>query len=64
MPIHCLKQSWILETKNTGYALESILRAVFAHTYWGKRLPHVEDYPAPPLAEKWASFNNAAHLNP
>lgn len=64
MPIHCLNQSWILETKNTGYALGINSQGVFAHTYWGKRLPHVEDYPAPPLAEKWASFNNAPHLTP
>ena len=64
MPIHCLNQSWILESKNMGYALGINSQGVFAHAYWGKRLPRVEDYPTPPQAEKWASFNNAAHLTP
>lgn len=64
MPINCLNQTWILETVNTGYALGINADGLLAHSYWGVRLPRLEDYPSPPIGEKWASFNNAAHLTP
>lgn len=64
MPINCLDRSWILETANTGYALGINKEGLLAHSYWGSRLPRLEDYPSPPVGKKWASFNNAAHLTP
>lgn len=64
MPIHCLNQIWILETDHTGYALGVNADGLLAHSYWGRRLPRLEDYPSPPVGRKWASFNDAAHLTP
>lgn len=64
MPINHINQSWILETNNTGYALGINTEGILARSYWGSRLPRLEDYPSPPVGEKWASFNNAAHLTP
>lgn len=64
MPINHLNQTWILETSTTAYALGINTDGLLAHSYWGCLLPRLEDYPPPPVREKWASFNNAAHLTP
>lgn len=64
MPINHVNQTWILETTNTGYALGINAEGLLSHSYWGVRLPRLEDYPSPPIGEKWSSFNNAAHLTP
>ena len=64
MPIHCSDRSWVLETDHSGYALGINTEGLLSHAYWGSRLPRVEDYPSPPVGQKWASFNDAAHLTP
>lgn len=64
MPIYDGNTYWILETKNSGYALGFNAQGLLVHTYWGKRLPRPGDYPLPPVFDGWASFNNAAHLTP
>lgn len=64
MPINHTGQTWILETQNTGYAFGINSQGLLAHSYWGKRLPNLTDYPSPPVMDKWASFNDAAHLTP
>ncbi len=64
MPVRSLKNSWILETAHTGYAFGINSENLLAHSYWGRRLPALSDYPSPPSCQNWASFNNAAHLTP
>jgi len=64
MPIYCQENYWILETSNTGYALGINAEGLLLHSYWGARLPRIDDYPPPPREQGWASFNNSAHLSP
>lgn len=64
MPIHHLYNTWILETNQMGYAMGINTDGFLTHSYWGKRLKSLIEYPTPPKGEKWASFNNAAHLTP
>ncbi|MCS6834412.1 MAG: alpha-galactosidase [Anaerolineae bacterium] len=63
MPIHAISETaWVLETKNTAYALALNDQGALVHTYWGARLPHPSDYPMPPRSEGYASFNGPGHL--
>ncbi|HEX7974963.1 MAG TPA: alpha-galactosidase [Anaerolineales bacterium] len=62
MPIHVAGQSWVLETRASGYALGLNDAGLLVHRYWGPRLPRLADYlPAAGTAE-WASFNGPAQL--
>jgi alpha-galactosidase len=62
MPVRTSSTVWILETDHTGYAFGFDESGLLVHTYWGARLPRVEDYPAPPAAREWASFNGVGTL--
>ncbi|GGR18569.1 alpha-galactosidase [Deinococcus ruber] len=53
---------WILETDRTAYALGVSPEGAVVHTYWGPKLPRVQDYPRPGVTKEWASFNLPAHL--
>ncbi len=62
MPIHPRDNYWILETAHTAYAFGLTPRGMVAHTYWGARLPFVDDYPAPVEPPPWASFCDSDHM--
>lgn len=62
MPIHTPPRMWILETANTAYAFGLNEAGLLTHTYWGKRLPNLSDYPAPHNFPGWASFNGAKQV--
>ena len=64
MPIRTTGKGWVLETETMGYALGLNESGLLVHCYWGLRLPRVEDYPAAPEPEAWASFNSPSHLTP
>ena len=64
MPIYTTKQGWVLETSKMGYAFGQNEAGLLAHSYWGARLPNVEDYPLAPSPRNWASFNRPAQLTP
>ena len=64
MPIFANEQGWVLETRNTGYALVVSGARRPLHRYWGVRLPYPEDYPVVSDARSWASFNASAHRTP
>lgn len=64
MPIHETDRGWVLETETVGYAFGLNEQGLLTHRYWGRRLPRVDDYPATPSPEAWASFNGPAHLTP
>ncbi|MBC7870393.1 MAG: alpha-galactosidase, partial [Chitinophagaceae bacterium] len=64
MTIRALEQGWVLETKSTGYSFGVNKAGLLAHSYWGKKLPYLQDYPQPADSEGWASFNGAAHVTP
>lgn len=61
MAIHTRENYWILETDRTAYAFGLDADGVLTHCYWGARLPYVDDYPAPPVVQVWASFNGPEH---
>jgi len=61
MPIYATEQGWMLETRNTGYALGLNRAGRLSHRYWGVRLPYPEDYPAAANPGPWASFDGSAH---
>ncbi|HEX2622941.1 MAG TPA: alpha-galactosidase, partial [Phototrophicaceae bacterium] len=64
MPVQVTKHGWVLETRNTAYAFGLNQGGLLTHTYHGKRLPFVNDYPAVPDEREWASFNGSAQLTP
>jgi alpha-galactosidase len=64
MSIRRVSQSWVLETAKTAYAFGINEAGLLVHSYWGNKLPQIEDYPAPPSPNDWASFNRAAQLTP
>lgn len=64
MPIHARPDFWILETQHSAYACGLNQAGRLAHAYWGARLPHADDYPAPPNAAPYASFNGPEHRTP
>jgi alpha-galactosidase len=64
MPIHSSSTGWILETRNTGYALGVNQAGLLTHCYWGARLPFVNDYPTPFNPVKWASTDGPHHFVP
>ncbi|MCL4246884.1 MAG: alpha-galactosidase [Anaerolineae bacterium] len=57
-------QGWILQTAHTAYALAINEAGYLVQRYWGARLPHQDDYPPPPEADGWASFNGPGQLLP
>ncbi|HEV2656376.1 MAG TPA: alpha-galactosidase, partial [Ktedonobacteraceae bacterium] len=57
MPIYATELGWILETRQTGYALGLNSAGRLVHRYWGVRLPYAPDYPAAADPGPWASFN-------
>lgn len=64
MPIYTHKDRWVLETANTGYAFGRNELGLIAHSYWGERLPDVQDYPPAPRLRSWQSFSPPPHLTP
>ena len=64
MPIHVTEKNWVLETANTAYALGLNTNGRLAHRYWGAKLPHLTDYPAPRDSMGWASFNGEGEIVP
>lgn len=62
MPVHMTENGWILETRETAYALGLNSAGRLLHRYWGTRLPSRDDYPLPAETTSWASFNGPAHL--
>lgn len=64
MPIHETPYGWVLESAASAYALGVNASGRLTHCYWGARLPHIDDYPAPSDPAPWASFTGAAHLTP
>ena len=63
MPIHPSPTGWVLETRNTAYALGLNQAGLLTHRYWGARLPYINDYPAPVNPVYWAS-DGANHFTP
>jgi len=55
---------WILQTAHMAYALAVNEAGYLVHRYWGACLPHPDDYPPPPEAEHWASFNGPGQMLP
>ncbi|HOO33449.1 MAG TPA: alpha-galactosidase [Thermotogota bacterium] len=39
------KKLWVLETRNTAYSFGVYQSGMVKHTYWGKKLSRMEDYP-------------------
>ncbi|MBE0696035.1 MAG: alpha-galactosidase [Anaerolineaceae bacterium] len=64
MSIRTSKDGWVLETKNSGYALGVNASGLLTHRYWGVRLPNLDDYPPAINPNPWASFNNPEQLTP
>jgi alpha-galactosidase len=64
MPIHVTEKNWVLETANTAYALGLNANGRLVHRYWGAKLPHLTDYPAPRDSMGWASFNGEGEIVP
>lgn len=63
MTITASQNAWILETRNTTYALGLDEAGLLVHRYWGERLA-LHDIPPPPPMRGWASFSNGAHHAP
>lgn len=61
MPILTRDNYWILETERTAYAFGVNLGGALVHSYWGERLPSLDDYPEAPDAIFHASFTGAGH---
>jgi alpha-galactosidase len=64
MSIRAANNVWVLETRNTAYALGLNSQGLLVHTYWGIRLPYLTDYPPAAPYTNWASFVSAAHVTP
>ncbi|NWF70865.1 MAG: alpha-galactosidase [Chloroflexi bacterium] len=62
MPIYAINNTWILETRHTGYAVSVSGSGRLVHGYWGRRLPYPEDYPAGEEGYGWASFNGVGQV--
>jgi alpha-galactosidase len=62
MPILAQDNYWILETDNTAYAFGLNSQKMLLHTYWGKKLPRAEDYPAPAESIGWSAFSGAGDV--
>ena len=62
MPIHTAPRAWILETRNTAYALGLNASGALVHRYWGPRLPFVADYPPARDPGEWCSFYGRREL--
>jgi alpha-galactosidase len=62
MPVYQTSQGWVLETRDTAYALGVNSDGMVVHRYWGERLPYAADYPPPPESKGWASFNAPAQV--
>src|SRR5260221_10218842 len=64
MTIYTSPCGWVLETQSIGYAFGLNPAGRLIHSYWGARLPQIDDYPVPSSSEGWASFNGPAQLEP
>lgn len=64
MPVHTTPEGWVLETRDTGYALGLNHSGLLTHRYWGSRLPQPGDYPPALDPPEWASFNRPDQLTP
>ena len=64
MPIRSSATGWILETRNTGYAIGLNHAGLLAHRSWGARLPYISDYPAPFDPITWSSPDGPHHFVP
>ena len=62
MPIYATSHYWILETAHTAYSFGLDADGRLVNCYWGERLLHPDDYPAPAIPGGWASFNDAGQL--
>ena len=41
---------WVLQSGDVAYALSAHSGGLVLHSYWGRRLPRLEDYPIPALS--------------
>ena len=64
MAVRALENGWVLETRETSYALGLNQAGLLAHRYWGMKLPRLDDYPPTVDPWGWASFNNPDQLTP
>jgi alpha-galactosidase len=64
MPILTTERGWILETRDTAYALGLNAAGALVHRFWGPRLPRAEDYPDAPESRGWASFSGPLEVLP
>ncbi|MCU0512113.1 MAG: alpha-galactosidase, partial [Anaerolineae bacterium] len=64
MPVRSTPQGWTLETNTTAYVIGLNSTGDLVQRYWGPWLPYPEDYPPPPEATGWASFNGRGQLLP
>ncbi len=62
MAVRALENGWVLETRETSYALGLNQAGLLAHRYWGMKLPRLDDYPPTVDPWGWASFNGPAQL--
>jgi alpha-galactosidase len=58
MPVHQRgdDQFWILETDDTAYTIGVDKEANLRHTYWGRTLPYIEDYPAVDTTDTYPEY--------
>jgi len=63
MPINSSPTGWVLETRNTAYALGLNDAGLLTHRYWGVRLPFINDYPVPANPDYWAA-DGPNHFTP
>ena len=63
MPIQSSPTGWVLETRNTAYAIGLNQVGLLTHRYWRARLPFINDYPAPENPGYWAA-DGASHFTP
>jgi alpha-galactosidase len=56
------KNMWILESKNTSYAIRLDEENNLQNVYWGSKLPYAGDYPVPEIKRRHASFDGREGL--
>ena len=64
MPVRWNEHGWVLETRNTAYAMGVNAEGYLVSRYWGARLPDLQDYRPPHESSGWASFNGPGQLLP
>jgi alpha-galactosidase len=62
MIVDATPSSWIIETRNTAYALGFNASGALLHRYWGRKLPQHSDYPEAANHPNWSGFDGPQNL--